>query len=327
VKDTERTAGSRIAGIGAHRPGPLVGNDAFDSIGSSDAWVRKRTGIVGRRFAAAEESVIEMALAATRDALAGARLEPSEVDLLLVATSSNPVQTPAVAPQVTARLGIGAAATDVAAGCAGFCYGLALASDAVRGGSAQAAVVVGAEKLSDGLDFSDRSTCPLFGDGAGAAVVAAADSPGIGPVVWGSDGTRSDLIGMSRTWREFVAAPEQGQPYLRVKGVDLLMWAAKEVVPVARRACDLAGVAPEELAAFVPHQANMRLVTYLAGALKLTDAVVADDGMRSANTSAASVPLALHDLVDRNEVRSGDLALLVAFGAGLCFAAQVVACP
>jgi 3-oxoacyl-(acyl-carrier-protein) synthase III len=288
--------------------------------------VQKRTGIVSRRFAA-EESVVDLALAATTDALAGAQINPANVGLLLVATSTNPVQTPAVAPQLAARLGVGAAATDLAAGCAGFCYGLALASDAVRGGSVETAVVVGAEKLSDGLDWSDRSTCPLFGDGAGAVVVTAADAPAIGPVAWGSDGTRADLIGMSRTWPEFLAAPNEGRPYLRLKGVDLFMWAAKEVVPLAQRACELAGVTPDDLAAFVPHQSNMRLVEYLARALGLRNAVIADDGARSANTSAASVPLALHDLVDRGAVGSGDLALLVAFGAGLCFAAQVIACP
>ena len=320
-------AGSRVVAVGACRPGPEVTNDAFDGIGSSDAWLRERTGIVSRRHAAPEQSVADMAGEAATDALAGAAMPADEVDLVLLATSSNPHHTPPVAPQVAAGLGIRAAATDVAAGCAGFCYGLSLASDAIRAGSARTAVVIGAEKLSEGLDWSDRSTCPVFGDGAGAVVVSGSDEPGIGPVVWGSDGTRADLISMSRSCADSFATPEEGRPYLRLRGPELFVWAAKEVVPLGRRACELAGIAPEDLAAFVPHQANLRLTEFLASALPATGAVVADDVTRSANTSAASVPLALHDLVTRGRVQSGDPALLVAFGAGLCFAGQVVACP
>src|SRR4029079_16010746 len=146
----------------------------------------------------------------------------------------------------------------------------------------------GAEKLSDGLDWSDRRTCTLFGDGAGAAVVRAASRPAIGPVAWGSDGTRSELIATAPSWREFVNTPDLGRPFLRIQGAELALWAARVVLPEARRACAMAGIAPHELKAFVPHQANLRLTEFLARSLGVGEAVVADDVVRSANTSAAS---------------------------------------
>ncbi len=323
--------GARIAGLGAHRPKDVVGNAAFAAIGSSDAWLRARTGIVSRHRAAPDESVVDMAVAAAEEALAAAGVPAGDVGLVLMATSSNPRQTPGLAPELASRLGArGAGASDVVAGCAGSGYALAFAAQAVAAGAAGHALVVGAERLSDGLDPGDRATRPLFGDGAGALVVSAcaAGEPGIGPVVWGSDGDRRHLIGMTRSWQDHADDPGGGRPYLTMQGQQLFMWAARALVPVARRACEAAGVEPHELAAFVPHQSNLPLVRYLARALGVgAGAAVSDDVVVSANTSAAAVPLALHRLVADGRVTRGASALLLGFGAGLTYTAQVVAVP
>jgi 3-oxoacyl-[acyl-carrier-protein] synthase III len=205
-----------------------------------------------------------------------------------------------------------AGAFDINAACAGFCYGLSVAADAVRSGTARTVVVPGAETLSDWVDWHDRRSAILFGDGAGAAVVGIGETSGIGPVVWGSDGSRAGLIDV----------PVGGK--LRLDGPAVFRWATTSLAGVARTACDAAGIAPTDLAAFVPHQANLRIVEAVARRLGAPDAVVADDITDTGNTSAASVPLALGRLRDEGRVAAGDRALLLAFGAGLTWAGQVV---
>jgi 3-oxoacyl-[acyl-carrier-protein] synthase-3 len=307
----------RLLGLGQHRPQRVVTNDDLAAtLDTDDAWIRDRTGISKRRIAAADAGVVTMAADASAKALADAGVDAADVDLVVVATCTMPTSIPGAAAQVASALGATrAGAFDLNAACAGFCYGLSVAADAVRSGTARHVVVVGAEKLSDWVDWTDRRSAILFGDGAGAAVVGPAPSgqaSGIGPVVWGSDGGRADLIDV----------PVGGK--LRLDGPAVFRWATTSLADVARSACTAAGIEPTDLAAFVPHQANQRIVDAVARRLGATSAVVADDIADTGNTSAASVPLALGRLRDEGRVAAGDRALLLAFGAGLTWAGQVV---
>ena len=245
-----------------------------------------------------------------------------------MATISNPKQTPSVSAIVADRVGANpAAAYDVNAACAGFAYGVAQADALVRAGAAHYALVIGTEKLSDIVDPADRSISFLLGDGAGAAVVGPSDSPGIGPTVWGSDGSKSDAVGMNHTLTEFRdgVAP---WPTLRQEGPTVFRWAVWEMVKVSRQALEAAGIEASDLAAFVPHQANMRIIDEFAKQLGLPDTVlIGRDIETTGNTSAASIPLATHRLLEEHPELSGGLALQIGFGAGLVFGAQVVVLP
>jgi 3-oxoacyl-[acyl-carrier-protein] synthase-3 len=308
----------------------VVTNDEIcKQIDSSDEWIRDRSGIVSRRWAAEDETVVDMAVAAGGKALANSGVAVDEIGLVLVATVCHPYQTPAAAAEVAHRLGAAqAAAADVSAACAGFCYGIAMASDAIRGGSATYVLVIGVEKLTDFVDKTDRSTAFLFGDGAGAAVVGPSDEPGIGPVAWGADGAQLEAIQQVPSWTELRADRTLRWPALSMKGQQVFRWAVWQMVPVAQRAMDLAGVTPADLDAFIPHQANMRITDAMIKALKLPPHVpVARDIADSGNTSAASIPLAMSRMLESGEVKSGGTALLIGFGAGLVYAAQVVALP
>jgi 3-oxoacyl-[acyl-carrier-protein] synthase-3 len=322
---------ARIVGLGAYRPDRVVSNaEILARIDSTDEWIRSRSGIENRRFAAPDESVADMGAIAAAKALAAAGLAPSDVDALIVATATGLNQTPSVAAEVDVRLGTGgAAAFDIGAACAGFCHGLALANDMIRGGTATHVLVVGVEKLSDFLNRDDRSTAFIFGDGAGAAVVGPSEQPGIGPVVWGSDSSGIAHIRQDRPWDETFAQPEGPRwPHLEMDGNPVFRWAAFEMAKAAQRALDAAGVSVDDLDAFVPHQANMRITDAMARTLKLPSTVaIARDIAQQGNTSAASVPLALDRLIADGDVRSGDLALTIGFGAGLVYAAQVIRVP
>jgi 3-oxoacyl-[acyl-carrier-protein] synthase III len=304
----------RLLGLGQHRPARVIANsDLAATLDTDDTWIRDRTGIRARRIAADDAGVVSMAVDAAAKALADAGVDPSDVDLVIVATCTMPTAIPGAAAQVATGLGATrAGAFDINAACAGFCYGLSVAADAVRSGTARYVVVAGAEKLSDWVDWTDRRSAILFGDGAGAAVVGAGDTAGIGPVVWGSDGARAGLIDI----------PVGGK--LRLDGPAVFRWATTSLADVARAACTAAGIAPTDLAAFVPHQANLRIVEAVARRLGAPGVVVADDICDTGNTSAASVPLALGRLRDQGRVVAGDRALLLAFGAGLTWAGQVV---
>jgi 3-oxoacyl-[acyl-carrier-protein] synthase-3 len=201
-----------------------------------------------------------------------------------------------------------------------------MASDLVRGGSAKYVLAIGVERLSDLTDRTDRSTAFIFADGAGAAVVGPSDEQGIGPVVWGSDGTQYELISQKESWQE--AADTTNWPHLRMDGNPVFRWAVYEMAKTAQQALDVAGVTPEQLDLFVPHQANMRITDAMHRALKLPEHVlVARDIERQGNTSAASIPLAITAMRDSGEAKSGDLALIIGFGAGLVYAAQVIRLP
>jgi 3-oxoacyl-[acyl-carrier-protein] synthase III len=315
------TGGSRIAAVGHYQPSRVVSNtDLAGILDTNDEWIRDRVGIASRRIADGE-TVADMAIAAAEKALAASGLTAADIDLITVATCSSIDRCPNVATRVAARLGIVApAAYDLNTACSGFSYALGTADHAIRAGAARNALVIGAEKLSDVTDWTDRSTAVLFGDGAGAAVVTATadgEQSGIGPVLWGSAPDKGDVLRI-----------EGWQPYIKQEGQAVFRWATTALAPFAAETCARAGIEPSELAAFVPHQANTRIIDGIVKRLGLPgDVVVAKDLIESGNTSAASVPLALSKLVERREVPSGAPVLLFGFGGGLTYAGQVVRCP
>jgi 3-oxoacyl-[acyl-carrier-protein] synthase-3 len=319
---------ARILSVGAHRPERVVSNEELiGPIDSSDSWIRERSGIRTRRWATAEETVIDLAEPAARTAIERSGLDPSQIDTVLVATITHLHQTPSAAALLAHRLGAThAAAMDISAACAGFCYGISLATDMIRGGSARHVLVIGVEKLSDLLDGTDRSTAFIFGDGAGAVVVGPSPTPAIGPTVWGSDGSQWQAIRQSHSWID--VKDGAGWPTLRMVGPAVFRWAVWEMAPVAARALKDAGITADDLAAFIPHQANMRIIDAMAKQLQLPDHVaIARDIADTGNTSAASIPLAMDRMLAEGQVPSGGLALLIGFGAGLTYAAQVVELP
>jgi 3-oxoacyl-[acyl-carrier-protein] synthase III len=318
LRTTSGAPGSRILAFGHHQPATVVTNDDLAArIDTSDEWIRERVGIQSRRIAGEDESVVDMAVIAAGKALAASGLAPSDIDLVVVATCTLPAQIPNASARVASRLGINSvAAYDVNTACSGFCYALGTVDSLIRTGAARHALVIGSEKLSDWVDWNDRTTCIIFADGAGAAVVGPSDTPGIGPVVWGTDGDRAELITIPDR-RSFIV--QDGQPVFR--------WATSALAPIARAACQAAGVDPADLAAFVPHQANLRIVDAIARRLGAPDAVVARDIVHAGNTSSASIPIALDRMIERGEVPSGRPVLLFGFGAGLTYAGQVIICP
>jgi len=321
-----------ILGIGAYRPARVVPNsEIVDAIDSSDEWIQQRSGIKTRRFADDSETIVAMSVAASRDALAAAGVDPRQVECVIVATVSHLMQTPSAATAVAHELGTdGAAAFDVSAACAGFCHGIGLASDLVRGGSARYVLVIGVERLSDITSRTDRGTAFIFADGAGAALIGPSDTPAIGPVVWGSDGEQKqyDLIRSRQDWRDVLVADEPVMPHLTMQGNEVFRWASFAMAKVALQTLDRSGITVDELDCFVPHQANNRITDAMARSMKLPAHVkIARDIVDSGNTSAASVPLALERMMRDGDAKSGDVALLIAFGAGLSYAAQVVTIP
>jgi len=319
-----------VLGFGSYRPSRVIPNaDIVDAIDSSDEWIQQRSGIKQRRFATAEETVQMMSVAAARKAIERAGIEPQQIDCVIVATVTHLLQTPAIATAIAYELGTDApAAFDISAACAGFCHGLALADQMVRGGAARYSLVIGVERLSDLTDLADRGTAFIFADGAGAAIIGPSETPGIGPVVWGSDGEQFDLIRQKEDWRDIVAMDRPVLPYLTMQGNPVFRWASFTMAKVAQQALDKAGISVEDLDVFVPHQANMRIIDAMARAMKLPERVViARDIADQGNTSAASIPLALDRMIDEGQAKSGDTALLIAFGAGLSYAGQVIAVP
>jgi 3-oxoacyl-[acyl-carrier-protein] synthase-3 len=323
------TAYSRILAMGAARGENAVPNDDLvGPIDSSDEWIRQRTGIATRARADRGTSAIDLATTAAKEAVAKAGIDPAEIGVVIVATISNPKQTPSAAAIVADAIGATpAAAYDMNAACAGYCYGIAQADALIRTGAAKYAVVIGAEKLSDIVDPTDRSISFLLGDGAGAAVLGPSDTPGVSVSQWGSDGSKAHLVGMNHTLTEFRDG-ESEWPTLRQEGPSVFRWAVWDMAKVAKKALDDAGVKPEDLAAFVPHQAHGRIIDEFAKQLGLPDSVkIARDIETTGNTSAASIPLATHRLLEENPELSGGLSLQIGFGAGLVYAAQVVVLP
>ncbi|MCX5600351.1 beta-ketoacyl-ACP synthase III [Streptomyces phaeochromogenes] len=310
--------GSRIAAVGHYQPARILTNeDLAELVDTSDEWITSRVGIRTRHIAGPDEPVDELAAHAAAKALAAAGLAPDDIDFVLVATSTAVDKSPNMAARVAARLGIPSpAAMDVNVVCAGFTHALATADHAVRAGAATRVLVIGADKMSDVADWTDRTTCVLVGDGAGAAVVEAAEDAGIGPVLWGSVPEMGHAVRIEGTPSRFA---QEGQSVYR--------WATTKLPSLARAACERAGLTPEDLAAVVLHQANLRIIEPLAAKIGAVNAVVARDVTESGNTSAASIPIALSKLVERGEISTGDPVLLFGFGGNLSYAGQVIRCP
>jgi len=321
---TPQAAGARILGLGSMQPDNVVTNhDLEKRVETNDAWIRSRVGIVERRFGGAEDSVVSMGVEAGSKALADAGLSPSDLDAVMVATCTMQKPIPNAAAQTADRIGVnGIGAMDINTACAGFCYGTGLAADMIRSGTARHVLVIGSEKLSDWLDMDDRTTCIIFADGAGAAVVGPAateEEVGVGPVIWGAAGDLVTTIGIDET------------DALRQEGQAVFRWATTKIAPVALRAVEAAGLQASDIDVLVPHQANLRIVEAIAKRVRQVggrdDLRVADDIQYSGNTSSASIPMAIDHMRGAGRVRSGDVALLVGFGAGLSYAAQVVVLP
>lgn len=319
---------ARLLSVAGYRPERVVTNaEICQYIDSSDEWIRERSGIIERRFAARDESVVDMAVAAARPAIERAGITPAELGMIMVATVTHSEQLPSAAAEVAARLGTHCAAMDISAACAGFCYGVALADAMVRGGTARYVLLIGVEKLTDWVDIRDRGGSFLFADGAGAVVVGPSDVPAIGPVVWGSDGEQKGAIDMSQSFADY---REHGGsfPQMRMQGQQVFRWAVGEMSKAAQRALDAAGVEAGDLDAFIPHQANNRITDSMIKYLGLPEHVpVARDIVTSGNTSAASIPLAMEAMLEQGQAPHGGTALLIGFGAGLVFASQVVTLP
>jgi 3-oxoacyl-[acyl-carrier-protein] synthase III len=321
-------AHTRILGIGGVRGENLVTNDELAGpIDSSDEWIRQRTGIVTRARASAESDVLDLAEAAARQAIENAGLTGADIDAVILSTVTYFHQTPAGAAIIADRVGATpAAAFDISAACAGYCYGIGQADALVRAGTARHVLVIGAEKMSDFVDPTDRSISFLLGDGAGAVVVGPSDTPGIGPTIWGSDGGQANAIRQTHSWKD--TQNGAGWPTLRQEGQSVFKWAVWQMAPVAQKALDAAGVTADDIEAFIPHQANMRIIDQMIKQLKLPESVVVGrDIADTGNTSAASIPLATERLLREGQVSSGALALQIGFGAGLVYAAQVVVLP
>ena len=329
LNQAETIAFSKIYSLGASRGDLTVTNDDIAGpINSSDEWIRQRTGIVTRMRASQDRSLMDMAVEASNEAIQKAGIKPSEIEAVIFSTITHPYQTPSAASLLAELVGANPApAFDISAACAGYCYGIAQADALVRSGTAKYVLVVGGEKLSDFIDPTDRSISFLLGDGAGAAIVGPSDSPGISKSVWGSDGSKWEAVGMTGSLLDFRDGTGSW-PTLVQEGQSVFRWAVWEMVKVAKQALEVAGVKPEELSALVTHQANERIIDEMAKQLALPESVVvAKDIITTGNTSAASIPLAMHALLEQGQIKPGDLALQIGFGAGLAYGAQVVVVP
>jgi 3-oxoacyl-[acyl-carrier-protein] synthase-3 len=327
---------STILSVGAYRPSRLVPNsEIVDLIDSSDEWIVQRTGIESRRFASADESVVDMAIGAAEQALTRAKLSITDIDTVVVATITYPHQAPSAATAIIQRMGNPtAAAFDISAACAGFCYGVAMAHDMVRAGSAKKVLVIGVEKISDFTDPTDRATAFIFADGAGAVIIGESSEPGIGPVEWGSDSESRDAILMNPSWIEVrntetqLTKADVKWPNITQEGQKVFRWAVFSMSKAGLKALDAAGLSVNDLDAFIPHQANARIIETMAKEMKIPDSVViADDIRTNGNTSAASIPLAMDALLAKHPELHGKIALLIGYGAGLVYAGQVVKLP
>jgi len=329
LQESIPVAHTRIYALGAARGNQVVTNDDIAGpIDSSDEWIRQRTGVATRTRAAEDQSMMDLAVEASKEAIAKSGVDPNEIGAVILATISFPYQTPSGASLLSELVGAhDAAAYDISAACAGYCYGIAQADALVRSGLCKYVLVVGAEKLSDFISPTDRTISFLLGDGAGAAIVGASDHPGISKTIWGADGSSWDKVGMTGSILDFRDG-KTPWPTLTQEGQTVFRWAVWEMSKVAKQALDAAGIEASDLSALVMHQANLRIIDEFAKQMKLPDTVViAKDIVDTGNTSAASVPLAMHRILEEKKVASGGFALQIGFGAGLAFAAQVVELP
>ena len=317
---------AKILSVGGARGSRVVDNaEMCTMIDSTDEWITQRTGIKERRWVGEGQDARTLAVEAAGKAIERSGLTAADIDGIIVSTVSHYRQTPSLACIVAADLGLGnPAAFDISAACAGFSYGIGVAEGMVRLGQARNVLVIGVEVLSKFTDINDRSTAFLFADGAGAVVVTGSDTPGIGPVVWGSSPADHEVIQID-DWRDV----REGEPaHIHMEGRQVFRWATTFIAGKAHEALEAAGVAPDDLDVFIPHQANNRITDSMLRHLKLPeDVVVSRDIVHMGNSSAASIPLAMEALLESGEAQSGQTALVIGFGAGLAFAGQVVVLP
>ena len=313
---------SRIVGTGSYLPARVVGNAEFASrLDTSDQWIRERTGIVQRHIADESQTSSDLALAASRAALRAAGLKPGDIDLIIVATSTPDFIFPSTACLLQAKLGIrNCPAFDVQAVCSGFVYALATADSFIRAGMNKCALVVGAEVFSRILDWNDRGTCVLFGDGAGAVVLARAEQPGLHASVLRADGSHADILSVPGN---VCGGRIVGSPYLHMQGGQVFKFAVKVLDEVARETVAAAGMQLADIDWLIPHQANVRILeaTVRKLGLPLERLVVTVD--HHGNTSAASVPLALDEYVRAGRIRAGHRVMMQGVGGGFTWGATL----
>jgi 3-oxoacyl-[acyl-carrier-protein] synthase-3 len=326
------TQSTVILGTGSYAPERILTNDDLAKmVDTSDEWIRARSGIRERRIAASDEATSDLAVQAARRALGDAGVSASEIDLLVVATITPDYPMPSTACIVQHKLGVpsSAACFDLNAACSGFIYGLDTACALISSGRYRKALVIGAEKLSSVVDWQDRGTCLLFGDGAGAAVIGASDKPGIGLIgtKLGAHGEDTDLLlipgGGSRTptTAESIA---RGDQYIKMKGKEVFKLAVRVMEEAARDILEQHGVAAHQIGLVIPHQANLRIIDAIAQYLELPVERFFVNVDRYGNTSAASIPIALDEARKAGRIKPGDLTLLVAFGAGLTYGSALI---
>lgn len=321
-----------IAGVGSYVPPRILTNEELSkTVDTSDEWIRTRSGIRERRIAAADEACSDLAVKAASAALADAKVTAADIDLLIVATCTPDLPLPSTACIVQHKLGIPAHATcfDIAAACSGFLYALEIAYGQLQTNRYKRALIIGSEKLSTITDWTDRTTCVLFGDGAGAAVLNKVNQPGIGILGTdlGADGEFVDNLcipaGGSRTpaSAETVARHDH---CIRMNGREVFKSAVRVMETVAREMMEQHHLTPDQISLVIPHQANIRIIEALAGNLKMPLEKFFVNLDRYGNTSSATIPLALDEARRAGRIKPGDLTLLVAFGAGLTYGATLV---
>lgn len=314
--------GSKVVAFGHFQPERIVPNTELEKlVETSDEWITRRVGIQERRWGTGIETVDSMAIKAAKMALDNAEnIDATDIDLIIVATCTAEDRSPNMAARVAQALDMeqGPATMDINAACSGFAHAVGLAQGAIAAGSATKALVIGAEMLTDFTDFTDRTTCVLTADGAGAFIVTASETSGISPVVWGSVPSLSDAVRIEA--ENDMKFAQNGQSVYR--------WTVTQLPKIASKIIERAEMKPEELDAIVLHQANLRIIEPLAEKIGAPNARVATDVVYSGNTSAASVPLALSKLMASDDpLPSGSKALLFAFGGGLSYAGQIITIP
>jgi len=325
-------ASTVILGTGAYAPARVLTNDELShTVETSDEWIRTRTGIRERRIAAPGEHTSDMGVKAARAALADARLTPADIDLLVVATITPDLPMPAVACIIQQKLGLrtDVACFDLNAACSGFIYALDVACALLVSGRYRHALIVGGEKLSSIVDWQDRTTCVLFGDGAGAVVLGLSDRPGIGLLgtKLGACGDSVDLLCITHGGSSQPATPEsiaaRGHT-IKMKGKEVFKLAVRAMDEAARDILEQHGLRADQIALVIPHQANLRIIEAISEYLELPMDRFFVNVDRYGNTSAASIPIALDEARRAGRIQPGDLTLLVAFGAGLTYASALI---
>jgi len=318
-----------ITGVGSFLPARLVPNTWFESfIETNDEWIRERTGISARHFADEDVNTSDLGVNAARQALAAAAVPPEQLDMIVCASITGDTVFPATAVWVQQKLGLSCPAFDVNAACAGFSYGLSTATAFVTSGMADTVLLLGAEIFSRILDYSDRGTCVLFGDGAGAAVVQASEVPGVEGTVLGADGRAAEILWMPAggtrrpATRETV---EAGEHRLQMpNGREVFKRAVTEMASSCRELLEKSGYAVDDIDLLIPHQANARIMSSVVDRLGIDQSKAVVDVADVGNTSAASIPIALDRAWRAGRVHRGDLVMLTSFGAGLTWGASLV---